>query len=52
MHSCISDALDGGKYFWKEMRNLGLILKASDALYGYMPEELNEHFLNIAISST
>ena len=34
------------------MRNLGLIPKASDVLYSFIPEELNEHFLSIAISST
>ena len=52
MHNCIIDALDGGKNFWKETRKLELISKASDALHGSMPEELNEHFsaeaLNIA----
>ena len=52
MHNCISDALDGGKIFWKAMRNLRLILNASDALHGFMPEELNKHFSNITISST
>ena len=44
MHNCIIDALDGGKNFWKETRKLELISKASDALHGFMPEELNEHF--------
>ena len=52
MHNCISDALDSGKNFWKEMRNLGLIPKASDALHGFMPDELNAHFSNIAISAS
>ena len=52
MHNCIYDALVGGKNFGKEMRNLGLIPKVSDALHGFMPDELNEHFSSIAISST
>ena len=52
MQNSISDAYDGGKNFWKEMRNLGLIPKASDALHGFMPEELNKQFSNFAISST
>ena len=34
------------------MRNLELIPKTSDALHGFMPEELNKHFSSIAISST
>ena len=52
MHNCISDALDGGKNFWIEMRNLGLIPKANDALHGFIPEELNKYFSIIAISLT
>ena len=52
MHDRISDTLDSGKNFWKELRNLGLIPKASDALHGFMPEELNDHFSLIVISPT
>ena len=52
MHICIRDAVDGGKDFWREMRNLGMIPKASNALHGFIPDELNEHFLSIAMSST
>ena len=44
--------LGNGKNFWKELRSLGLISKASDTLHGFMPEELNQLFSNIAISST
>ena len=33
------------------MRNVGLILKTSHALHGFMPEELNKHFSSIAIST-
>ena len=51
MHNCISDTLDSDKSSWKEMRNLGLIPKTSDALHGFMPEELNKHFSSIAITS-
>ena len=51
MHNCISDALNSGKNFWKEMRNIKFIPKASDALLGFMPEELNTHFSDIDISS-
>ena len=47
-----SVTLDSGKNFWKEMWNLGLIAKASDALHGFVPNELNKHFSNITISST
>ena len=52
MHDRISDTLESGKNFWKELRNLGLILKASDALHVFMPDELNDHFSRIAIAST
>ena len=52
MHNRIGDTLDSGKIFWKEMRNLGLIPKASDALHGFMPEKLNKHFSAVAISSS
>ena len=34
------------------MRNLELVPKASDALYGFMPGELNEQFSDITIFST
>ena len=34
----------------KELRKLGLIPKASDALHGFMPYELNDYFSSIAIS--
>ena len=35
------------------MRNLGLIaIKASDALHGFMPDELDDHSSSIAISPT
>ena len=34
----------------QELRNLGLIPKANDALHGFMLNELNDHFLRIAIS--
>ena len=32
------------------MKTLGLIPKASDALHGFLPEELNSFFSNISIS--
>ena len=34
------------------MRNLGLIPKASDALHGFLPDELNSFFSNISISTS
>ena len=52
MHNCISDALDIGKNFLKELRTLGLIPRASGALHVFMPEKRDEYFSNIAISST
>ena len=52
MHNRIGDTLDRGKIFWKEMRNLKLIPKTSDALHGFMPEELNKYFSSIPISSS
>ena len=52
IHDWISDTLDSGKNFWKESRNLGVISKASDALHGFMPDELNDHFSRIGISPT
>ena len=33
------------------MKTLGLIPKASDALHGFLPDELNSHFSKISISS-
>ena len=50
MHNRIDETLDNGKNFWREVRNLGLIPKASEALHGFMPDELNDYFLSIAIS--
>ena len=46
----MGETLDNGKNFWKELRNLGLIPKASDALHGFIPDELNDYFSSIAIS--
>ena len=50
MHSRICGTLDANKNFWKEMRKLGMIPEVSDALHGFLPEELNSHFSNISIS--
>ena len=44
MQDRISDTLDSSKNFWKELRNLELIPKASDAFHGFMPEELTTIF--------
>ena len=52
MNDRIGDTLDSGNKFWKDLRNLGLIPKASDALHGFMPDELNYHFSSIVISPT
>ena len=49
MHNRISGAFDVGGNFWREMESLGLILKASYALHGFLPEELNSYFSNISI---
>ena len=51
MHNRICTTLDANKNFWKEMRDMGLIPKVSDALRGYLPDELNLHFSSISISS-
>ena len=51
MHNRICGALDANKNFWKEMRDLGLIPKANDALHGFSPEVINVHFSNISISA-
>ena len=48
MHDRINNALDNNKNFWREMRTLGLIPSVSDALHGFLPEELN--FSNILVS--
>ena len=50
MHDRISDTLDSGENFWKELRILGFISKASDVLHCFMPDKLNDHFSRIAIS--
>ena len=49
MHNRIGETLDNRENFWKELRNLRLILKASDALHAFMPDELNDYFSSIAI---
>ena len=49
MHNGIGETLDNGNNFWWELRNLGLIPKASDALHWLMPDEVNEYFSSIAI---
>ena len=36
--------------FWKELMNLGLLPGNSDALRGFMTDELNDHFAGIFIS--
>ena len=51
-HIRICTTLDDGKNFWSEMRKLGLIPTASDALHGFSPEELNSYLSNICISPT
>ena len=50
MHNRICSTLDENGNFWKEMKTMGLIPKASDALHGFLPDELNLHFSKIAIS--
>ena len=49
IHNKISNTLESGKNFWKEMRNPGLIPKTSDALHGFMPDELNALFSSISL---
>ena len=46
----ISEALDGGKNMWKELRHLGLIPKPKEALHGFSPSELNSHFAGVSVS--
>ena len=50
MHNRINNSLDNNKNFWSEMRNLGLIPKPSDALHGFLPDELNNYFSGISFS--
>lgn len=50
MHNKINEVLESNKNFWKELRNLGLLPGTSDALHGFMPDELNDHFAGISIS--
>ena len=42
MHDRISDTRDSGKNFWKELRNLGLISKASEGFKFTMVSEADE----------
>ena len=49
MHNRMGETLDNGKNFWKELLNLGLIPKTSDALHGFIPDELNDYFSRIFI---
>ena len=50
MHNRIYNRLDTNKNFCSEIRNLGLIPKPSDALHGFLPEELNSYFSQISFS--
>ena len=50
MHEKISDALEDNKNFGKEMRRLGLLRTVDDALHGFSPDELNNHFSSISVS--
>ena len=50
MHGKISDALGHNKYFWKEMRKLGLFPTLDNALHGFSPDELDNHFSSILVS--
>ena len=52
MHNRICTTLDDGKNFWIEMRKLGIIPTANNALHGFSPEELNAYLSNISISLT
>ena len=47
----IGDALDNKKNLWKELRHLGLLPGADDALHGSEPYELNAHFVGVSVSS-
>ena len=50
MHNKINDVLDSNKNFWKELRKLGLLPGNSDALHGFMTDEINDHFAGISTS--
>ena len=48
----LTDALDANKDIWKEMRNVGLLLKRKEEdLNGLTPGELNSHVAGISVSS-
>ena len=47
----ISDDRDLKKNMWKELRHLGLLPGADDALHGSEPDELNAHFVGVSVSS-
>ena len=49
MHNRIGETLDNWKNFWKKLRNFGLVPKASDALYSFIPDEINDCFSSIVI---
>ena len=47
----ITDALDNNnKNIWKELKHLGLLQGLDDALHGFTPDELNEHFAGVSVS--
>ena len=50
MHNRICNSIDTNKNFWSEMRKLGLLPKPSDALHGFLPEELSSNYTNISFS--
>lgn len=42
----ISDVMENKKNVWMKLHHLGLCLSTSEALYGFTPDELNEHHLH------
>ena len=50
IYNKFNDVLDNNKNFWKELRNLGLLPGNSDALHGFLTDEINDDFAGISIS--
>ena len=48
----LAATLDSNGNLWAEIRNLGLLPKATSDLHGFSPDKLNKHFAKVSCSST
>lgn len=49
MHSIIHESMENHTNVWKDLRNFGLICASAEALHGFTPDELIDHFAKMSI---